>query len=385
MELIVFPEEEYRRRYALLQKSMAERDLQAVLLTGEENYTYFSGHRTHAPWATFTRPLLFVAPVAGEPVILAHSFLYDDCRAVSWVKEVRRYESLTETPLAAIRQALADVDAARGKVGAELGREQRLGMPVADFRALQGEMPGVEWTDISPVLWEIRVRKSPLEIECLRRACRATSEAFDRVFPLLREGMTEQEIARRLRVALLEAGAEEPGFVIMCSGAGNYARGSDRPSNRQIRPGDLVWIDLGARYAGYFSDFSRAGVVGGPTARQRELQEMVQEATRAGLERVRPGCPVAEVARACLSYLEKRGYPSSFEAGRIGHGLGLNSTEPPHVALYDHTVLEPGMAITLEPGIVTEEGIFVLEENLVVTEDGCEVLSGSARTLWTIS
>ncbi|MCL5045544.1 MAG: Xaa-Pro peptidase family protein [Actinobacteria bacterium] len=386
MQLIIFPEQEYRQRYDRMQDWMARKGIESALITGEQNYLYLSGHRHHTPWTTFARPFLLVIPRRGDPVVLTHIFLYDDCKATTWVEEVRPYTSLTETPVDAVKEALLDLGFQGGKIAAELGREQRLGMPVSDFEKLRHSLPGAEWVDVSEIMWKLRARKSAVEAECLRRACRATSDAYDLVFPKIRAGLTEGEIARMLRIAMLEAGAEEPGFVIMCSGRENYVRGSARPANRRIGAvqGEMAWIDLSAQYGGYYSDFSRAGVVGGPTDEQKRLQQLVYEVTQAGVRLIEPGRPVAEIARTCLRELENRGYKPSFEAGRIGHGLGLNSTEPPHVAIYDPTILEPGMAITVEPGIVNEQGIFVVEENVLVIDSGHEVMSGSRRELWTI-
>ncbi|MEW6524417.1 MAG: M24 family metallopeptidase [Bacillota bacterium] len=82
--------------------------------------------------------------------------------------------------------------------------------------------------------------------------------------------------------------------------------------------------------------------------------------------------------------MEQYGYEMSFEAGRCGHGLGLLSTEPPHIAPYDHTMLEPGMVINIEPGVVSEHGVFCVEENVLVTETGYEILSGASRELYVV-
>jgi Xaa-Pro aminopeptidase len=104
---------------------------------------------------------------------------------------------------------------------------------------------------------------------------------------------------------------------------------------------------------------------------------------------VRPGVRASEIARFCYGRLEELDFPITSSiarlAVRIGHGVGLNLTEPPHIGVHDDTSLEPGMVITLEPGVATEWGTFHIEENVVVTEDGPEVLSDSPRDLWRIA
>jgi Xaa-Pro aminopeptidase len=183
---------------------------------------------------------------------------------------------------------------------------------------------------------------------------------------------------------MLEGGAEYPGFVIITSGEGNYGRISKTNTNRRLVKGDYLWLDLGARYKGYWSDFCRSGEVGSITKERDDLQNTIHEVTMRAAEVMKPGMPVADVARACGRELERAGFEATFDCGRMGHGMGLMSTEPPSVTIYDDTILQEGMIINLEPGIVTDIGVFDLEENFVITKDGFETLSGGSRKLHLI-
>jgi Xaa-Pro aminopeptidase len=150
----------------------------------------------------------------------------------------------------------------------------------------------------------------------------------------------------------------------------------------------MVWIDAGCTVAGYWSDFSRAGVVGGPTAEQAAAQEAIHRITWDAVRQVRPGITASALARFCNERVARLPFPITSDisglASRCGHGVGLNLTEPPHVAESDHTVLEPGMVITIEPAVATEYGTFHVEEQVWVTPDGAEVLSHAPRTLWRL-
>src|SRR5262249_25222691 len=159
---------------------------------------------------------------------------------------------------------------------------------------------------------------------------------------------------------MLDEGADRPGWIMMTSGRGDYHRTFGTPRERVPVRGDMIWIDLAAVVGGYWSDFARAGVLGGPSADQATTQAAVGAAGDAGTAAVAPGVPVAEVAAAAIRALERSGHPLA-APGRVGHGLGLLSTEPPDVSLDDPTVLQPGMVITLEPTIVREDGIFQAE------------------------
>jgi Xaa-Pro aminopeptidase len=286
---------------------------------------------------------------------------------------------LTGTPIELVVDVFNELGLKAQRVGAELGYEQRLGMPINDFLSLQRALGDVSFVDASELLWKLRMIKSEAEINAHRQACELTTLAFEACYKQAKEGDSELDIAKTVTQTIVDGGGEL-GFTILCSGPGNYARVAGMPTGRVLRSGDLIWLDLGAVANGYWSDFCRAGVVGGPTDEQKRLQEVVVQITHKAMEQVHPGMKASELARACGRAAEEYNIDFSFEAGRLG-GIGLNSTEPPHIAVYDDTILEPGMVITIEPGIVNEHGTFIAEENLVVRPEGFELLSLSTREL----
>src|SRR5262249_43987109 len=196
--------------------------------------------------------------------------------------------------------------------------------------------------------------------------------------PTLRPGLTEREIAGRLQAEMANRGASTSWVLIQ---SGTYDRGGLIARDRPVQGGEMVWADMGANVLGYWADFCRAAVLGPTTDHQRRLQADIREITHLGIETVRPGITVADVAKVCAREMERRGLPFNTWGVRYGHGLGLQVTEPPHVAEYDDTVIVPGMTLTLEPGTCTEEGRFQIEENLTVTTSGARYLSQSPRDL----
>jgi Xaa-Pro aminopeptidase len=174
---------------------------------------------------------------------------------------------------------------------------------------------------------------------------------------------------------MLEEGADEPGWVMLTSGAGSYGRLLSTPRQRVIERGEMVWLDLAARVDGYWSDHSRAGIVGGePTAEQVELQSRVVAATQAGIAAVRPGVALGAVAAAAS-------LPGESVPGRVGHGVGLATTEPPDVVTGSDETAVPGMVFTIEPLAVREYGMFQAEAVLAVTDDGCELLTHAPEAI----
>jgi Xaa-Pro aminopeptidase len=220
-------------------------------------------------------------------------------------------------------------------------------------------------------------------VDCLRRACRVTDAALARLFAELQPAMTEREIAARLGELLLSEGADRIDWIMMTSGSGQYHRTFGVPRDRRPAPGEMVWLDVSAVVNGYRADYDRAVVVGGPTDEQTALQNLVHAATMAGVDAVKPGVPVGAIVDAVSSSLVAAGL-QPLDSGRIGHGLGLQSTEPPDISLTDPTILEPGMVITIEPAIVRDHGIYQIEQNIAVTDTGCEVLTLTSHELRTI-
>lgn len=375
---------EYRTRFERAQQAMADAALDVLLVTAEANTAYFGGYRHFAPWSTFTRPLVLLLPREGAPVAVVHALLEPEFRAASWIADVRGYQALVGGPVETVVEALRALGGDRGRIGAELGHEQRLGVTYNDFQRLTATLPAARFVDAAEVVWRVRMVKSGYELDRLRRACTIVTRAFDRAFAVAGEGVSQLEVARAIKRSMAEDGADRPGFILMTSGPGNYHRLASHPREQVLRRGDLLLIDMGAVYDGYWSDFCRSGVVGGPSARQSRLQEAMYRVTSRGVATVRPGVTVADVARAVDQELERQGLAASGSIGRIGHGIGLMSTEPPHVAVYDKTVLEAGMVITIEPAFVDECGVFQMEMDVAVIGGGAEILSTAPWDLRTL-
>jgi Xaa-Pro aminopeptidase len=385
LDLPKIPPYEYAARCERLKSLMDAKGLKAVLLGTGTNLKYFSGYPS--PSRSGSRPFFLLLPLEGEPVFVVHSGRMAEAHRFSWIAEVREYSGLSRVPVELIRDALGDRGALGGKLGMELGFEQAFDVPYLEFRRLEEGLPRTRLVDASDILWRLREIKSEPEIACLRRACWILSVAYAKAFTAAREGATELEIAAHLRAHFQSEGALEH-WILITSGRGNYDLATKLPEARRISRGDMVWVDAGCAVCGYWSDFSRAAVVGEPSAEQLNAQAAVHHITWEAVQKVQPGVEVAELARFCNARLERLNFniTSSISglAARVGHGVGLDTTEPPHVAEYDHTRLEPGMVITIEPGVATEYGTFHIEENVAVTGEGREVLSTAERDLWRI-
>lgn len=379
------PAAEYPQRLEHLRGLMHGKKLDALLLGTGTNLAYFSGYPS--PSRSIARPFFLLLPLQGDPVFFSHSGHKAEAIRFSWIRDVRDYTELSRAPVSLIQEAVKELGLMGKTIGMELGFEQALDISHAEFCRLQEAFAPTRLVDASEILWRIRMIKSSNEVACMRKACQIVSDAYEATFSSAKEGMTERQIYKTMQTCMDDAGSGEK-FLVITSGKGNYDLVTKPPENRPVQEGDMVWMDAGCTIFGYWSDFSRAGVVGQPSPQQAHAQEVIHGITWEAVKRVRPGFTAQSIARFCYERLAKVGFPITscigVLASRIGHGMGLNITEPPHIGEHDSTVLEAGMVITLEPGVATEYGTFHVEENVVVTPDGCEVLSNSPRTLWRI-
>lgn len=377
----MFPYSEYAQRWCRAQEVMRRTDLDALLITEPFNYHYFSGS---TPSFSYARCNIMVIPREHNPVIIAHEFVKASTRRETWVKDIRLYENLIEGHVPELISVFQDLALVDGRIGAELGYEQRLGLSYNDFQAVKHTLSHVTFTDASSLLWELRMVKSTAEIQCARKACQITSEAFHRCFESITTGMTEKEIGDLFTSTITNLGGSHP-WCFINSGPYNYEVISGAPTNHQVRKGNILWIDGGCTYRGYNSDFCRVAVMGTPSEKQKAMYSTTLHLTDLCIKAIRPGVKASDIAHICAVDLERQDLDLTFRAGRLGHGIGLMLTEPPHIANYDSTVLEPGMIITIEPGFVTDYGVFQAEENVLVTTDGLEILSTATTELTSIT
>jgi Xaa-Pro aminopeptidase len=178
-----------------------------------------------------------------------------------------------------------------------------------------------------------------------------------------------------MRIDMLKSGADSVKYLIAGSGPDGYDSIIMGPTDRKIEAGDVLIIDTGTVYDGYFSDFDRNFAFGRPSEATRNAYRAVYAATDAGFEAARPGATTTDVYNAMWSVMEAAGALGN-EVGRLGHGLGIQLTEWPSITAFDNTPLVPGMVITLEPGMTYAPGkSMVHEENIVITASGAEYLS----------
>ncbi len=373
-----FSQSEYEERYKRAWQLMRAQGLAGLFVTSEANYRYLTGHRTQF-WVSHSRPMFAVLPYGRPPIALMTEIEEAVFRSTSWLEDIRTWLGFEDDSLPILADMFRELGFQGERIGVDFGAEMRLGLPITSFRKLESLAKGVKFVDASPLLWSLRQIKSPREIAYIRKACRAAARGLRRGWRCLRVGMTERELQRRMAVAMLESGADKVQWLPIHSGPGNYAKFTMEPTGRRFRPGDMVWVDAGVTTNGYWSDFNRIAAVEKATPVQRDAYRTIWEITRACIEAVRPGIPICDVVKVRDVAYERLGFvETGSRSGRMGHGSGLDITEPPSVGAHDATVIEPGMVLHIEPKIIHPFGFFQLEEVIAVTENGSEYLSPAA-------
>lgn len=231
-------------------------------------------------------------------------------------------------------------------------------------------------------LAKLRAVKDSVEIEKIATAAQITDQALARLFAKIEVGMAEVEAVAELEYQMRRLGADGVAFSTIVASGPKSALPHAQPDQRKLQAGDLVVIDCGASFQGYCSDLTRTVAVGEePTAKQREIYELVLQAQLVGLEAVRPGMGTRELDATARSVISAAGYGAAFGHG-LGHGVGLEIHEEPRLSPKGEGQLAPGMIVTVEPGIYLPGWGGVRIEDLVLVGDReAEVLSKSSKEL----
>ena len=246
---------------------------------------------------------------------------------------------------------------------------------------LRAAMPHAQQVVAGPLLQHLRMRKSTAEVQALRSAGESIDRVHARMAEWLRVGRTEREVGRDIADAIISEGHAQVDFVIVASGP-NGASPHAGASDRVIEVGDTVVVDIGGTTeTGYCSDETRTYCLGDPPGDVMDYYAVLLRAQLAACEHVRPGVTAASVDEAARDIIAAAGHGEAF-LHRTGHGIGLETHEEPYIVAGNNTVLEPGMAFSIEPGIYLpgRHGARI-EDIVVVTGDGCERLNQRPRDL----
>lgn len=372
----------YRRKVAALQAALAERNLDGLVVFNHHQIYYLVGFF----FTPTERPIVLFVPRAGDPVLFIPKLEENYVHEGGWAPDVEVYFEYPGVvhPVDWMCQRLA----ARGFGKAQLGFEG--GLSVSGYARLGREMPGVHWVQ-ADIVGDMRLVKDPEEIELHRKAAFYSDYMVHEGVKLMKSGAnpSEADLERHMSNLVIDKMQAEMGDLVVVSMlAGALVNSGPRsafphglPSSRRPGPGDNLILSVGCAVGGYFAESERTFFIGEPTALQRERFEAARNAQEIGFQALQPGARCSDANRRCLDAIRAAGM-GEFIMHRQGHGIGIQNHEPPWVEDGDHTILQPGMVVSCEPGIYCPgQGGYRISDTVLVTPGGPERLTSFPRDI----
>jgi len=333
------------------------KDLDGYIVAKETDMLYFTG------FASGSRLLI---PREGENLLFVYGVNYEAAKAT--VKDSR------------IELVRMDEDVDK-KLAEQINRLKlrRVGFDALEAstylklrEALKGEM-GLK--ALEELVWSLRKIKDGSEITLIQKAAEITSRGISRAFEILREGLKEREVAREIEYEMRRLGSDGVAFDTIVASGPNSVFPHGSCGDRKIMKGDLVVIDIGAKYHGYCADLTRTITVGISSPRQAEIYEVVRSAQEMAIKNMKARSMAKEVDAVARNYIAKKGY-SEYFVHTLGHGIGLDVHEPPSLSPTSNVVLANRNVLTVEPGIyVPSFGGIRIEDTMLIREDGAEKIT----------
>lgn len=249
-------------------------------------------------------------------------------------------------------------------------------LTVAALAKWESIFKGRIWKKSEGALRKMRLVKREDELEKLRMAAAIGDKVLKKVLPMIKPGVTERSIANLLRQYSFEY-ADGVSFPPIVAFGKNGAVPHHHSDDTKLKKNDAILIDQGVKYQGYMSDMTRCFFVGSGIPAVKKMYDELLKAQQAGVNMVRAGVKISDLDKAVRAILGKE---NKYFTHSLGHGVGLEIHEDPGVSSRVDTILEPGMVITIEPGIYKAViGGVRIEDTVIVTEDGCEVMTRSSK------
>ncbi|MBO5210444.1 MAG: aminopeptidase P family protein [Clostridia bacterium] len=253
-----------------------------------------------------------------------------------------------------------------------------------EFLSLKKNLNGFEISDNKEkedYLYSLRAIKSDEELAFMRQAQALTDDGFEYILDYIRQGKTEKAIALELEFYMRKRGSDGIAFDFIVVSGENSSLPHGTPGERQLKNGDFITMDFGARYNGYCADMTRTIALGDVSDKQRLVYDTVLKAQLEALKQIKAGAVCKEIDAVARNIIDNAGFKGCFGHG-LGHSLGIEVHESPSFNLRDTTKLQSGMVLSVEPGIYLENEFGVRIEDVVcVNDNGCENLTKSPKDL----
>jgi len=354
-------------RLSLIRKSLAKSNFDTFMIIIEENRRYLSGFTGEDTQFDESAGALFIT---DSKLILATDSRY----ALQAKNQAPLFDIVCyKEGLAKELPDIADMLGIK-RLGFESVR-----MSYIQYSKMAGELKSsgmlVELVPTEDIVENLRLIKDETEIDTLKKALLISESVFKHIKSTIKPGITERQAAWMMEKEMRETGAQSLSFPSIVASGPNSALPHAIPSSREIKAGEPILFDWGARLDGYCSDISRTVIIGTPDEIFKKVFTTVHDAQQMATEAVKPGMSSKAVDKIARDHIKKSGFKGKFGHG-LGHGTGLAVHEMPRISPLKNIKLEPGMVFTVEPGIYIQGwGGIRLENMVVVRDNGVEVLN----------
>ncbi len=371
---LAFSPEEYVRRYDNIQRAMAASDLDALLVRGPENITYFSGYETPG----YYKYHCVVVPRDGEPVFLVRDFEWINSPEFAWSTQIAKVFDWDHPP-SVTANVLQQLGLGAGKrIGVE---KQGFFYTVDEHETLARQLPDNTFVDATQILWDTRMVKSPDEVEVMRKSARLVDMAMHAGWDAARPGASADQVGAIVNKTLIENGGEYMGLPPFILGGERTCLPHQTGGDVPLADDDLMYFEISASKHRYTAALMRTIFIGNPKDEWRRVADAVIGAVQAAMETIRPGATPHEADTAARAVTQAAGF-GDYHRNRLGYSIGVSY--PPDwgegeiISLRqdEHRPLQVGMTFHMPPLCLKyrEFGIG-FSESIVVTETGCERLS----------
>lgn len=345
-----------RSRIQALRGSLEREGLDGYLIANETNILYFTG---------FLGGVRLLVPRDGENILSVYGVNYEqarveakDCR----VELVKRGENLEKRVADQIHSL----------------KLQRVGFDTIDasvYTKLKKALKGVRLKPRSRTVWGLRKVKDENELSLIRKAAELTDEGMKKAFEVVKSGMREYELAAEIEYAMRRLGSGGTAFNTIVASGTRSAFPHGGCTETKIQEGDLIVLDVGATYQHYRADLTRTIMVGRPSEKQARIHQVVREAQEKAFQSIHTRVRACEADATARGIIEKEGYGQYF-VHSLGHGIGLETHEPPTLSPESKDILKAGNVVTVEPGVyIVGFGGVRIEDTVLVYKDKAERLT----------
>lgn len=337
--------------------------IDGLLITDELNRRYMTGFTGTAGVALITK----------DEALFLTDFRYDKQAH----EQVANYDVIIHKSSAGLMGSILDT--------AKKLNIKNLGFEASDvnydFYSKLKDKSRLNLVPTTKVIETFRLIKTEKEVENIRQAAKISDAAYIHIQGFIRPGVTELEVSHELERFMKKQGADGGSFTFIVASGHRGALPHGVASEKVIEKGEMVKLDFGALYKGYCSDMTRTLSVGEPNPKLKDIYDIVNGALQHTLDTIKAGMTANEIDSIARDYITEKGYGEYFGHG-LGHGIGLNIHEDPFFSQNGTDKLQPGMVVTIEPGIyIPELGGVRIEDDILIKEDGIEILTHSSKEL----